>query len=166
MLRWLGRFVVVALCAQFAGCYASFSAFHSVEKWNGKAAESRVATSAIHMALWILPVYELVLLGDVLIFNTVEYWSGKKVFGGGGGEETAMRALETGYARLERGGVTYELVALDRDVVGIIADGLMVGEAQQQADQSWDLRVYGSHTELHLSPEQVAQAQRLALPNG
>ena len=60
-----------------AGCYGSYGAFHKVHAWNGKATSSKWGNSAIHLGLWIVPVYEIVLLGDFLIFNTVEHFSGK-----------------------------------------------------------------------------------------
>ena len=62
-------------------CYGSYSAFHAVHKWNGKVTNSKVGNSVIHFALWIIPVYELVILGDFFIFNTVEFATDKPVFG-------------------------------------------------------------------------------------
>lgn len=64
-----------------AGCYGSFSAFHAVHDWNGHVTDSKVGNSVIHAALWIIPVYGLVLLGDLIIFNTVEFATDKPVFG-------------------------------------------------------------------------------------
>jgi hypothetical protein len=55
-----------------SGCYGKYAAFHKVHKWNGGLSESRVVNSAVHFALWVVPLYELVILGDILIFNTVE----------------------------------------------------------------------------------------------
>ena len=71
--------LVAALAAQPA-CYASFSAFHAVHNWNGQVTHSKVANSVIHAGLWIVPVYELTLLGDLIIFNTVEFATGQPVF--------------------------------------------------------------------------------------
>jgi hypothetical protein len=62
------------------GCYGSYGAFEAVHHWNGHATGNRVANSAIHLGLWILPVYELTLLGDFLIFNNVEFITGTPVF--------------------------------------------------------------------------------------
>jgi len=62
-------------------CYGSYGAFHKVHAWNGQVTGDKWANSAVHLALWIVPVYELVLLGDFLIFNTVEHFTGKNPFG-------------------------------------------------------------------------------------
>lgn len=71
--------LLAALTAQPA-CYGSYSAFHAVHHWNGHATDNRVANSAIHFGLWILPVYELSLLGDFIIFNNIEFLTGQPVF--------------------------------------------------------------------------------------
>ncbi|MCX5741879.1 MAG: DUF3332 family protein [Proteobacteria bacterium] len=62
------------------GCYGSFGAFHKVHDWNGHATGNKVANSGIHALLWIVQVYELVLLGDLIIFNTVEFATGDNPF--------------------------------------------------------------------------------------
>lgn len=72
--------LVLALAIMLAGCYGSYSAFHAVHKWNGHATGNRPANSAIHLGLWIVPVYEVCLVGDFFIFNTVEFVSGAPVF--------------------------------------------------------------------------------------
>jgi hypothetical protein len=68
---------LAAAAVPASGCYGKYTAFHKVHKWNGGVTASRIANSAIHFGLWILPVYELVILGDILIFNTVETFTGK-----------------------------------------------------------------------------------------
>ena len=72
--------VVAALATSQVGCYGSYSAFNKLHKWNGGATGSKVANSAIHFGLWILPVYELCIIGDWLIFNNVEFLTGNAVF--------------------------------------------------------------------------------------
>jgi len=79
-MKRLAPLVLAATLASSAGCYGSYGAFHAVHKWNGHATNSKVANSAIHLGLWILPVYELVFLGDFLIFNNVEFVTGSPVF--------------------------------------------------------------------------------------
>lgn len=74
--------LVATLAATQPACYGSYSAFHAVHKWNGGASSNKVVRSVIHFGLWVLPVYELTLLGDFFIFNTVEFLTDKPVFGG------------------------------------------------------------------------------------
>lgn len=62
------------------GCYGSYSAFNAVHHWNGGVTGSKVANSVIHFGLWVIPVYELAIVGDWLIFNNIEFLTGKRVF--------------------------------------------------------------------------------------
>jgi len=81
MKKLLAPIVLSAVLAGSAGCYGSYGAFHAVHKWNGHATGNRIADSAIHFLFWIpLPVYPLVIAGDWLIFNNVEFITGKPVF--------------------------------------------------------------------------------------
>lgn len=82
-MKLLAPLALAAALAVQPGCYASFSAFHSLHQWNGHVTGSPIANSAIHAGLWIIPAYELTLLGDLIIFNTVEFATGKPVFGSG-----------------------------------------------------------------------------------
>ena len=72
--------LAAVLSTTAAGCYGSYGAFHKVHAWNGTVASDKWARSAVHLGLWILPVYELAIVGDFLIFNTVEHLTGDKVF--------------------------------------------------------------------------------------
>lgn len=80
MKRIAPMLVLVAALSSAPGCYGSYSAFNAVHEWNGQVTGSKIGNSAIHLAFWILPVYELMLVGDFLIFNQVEFLTGKPVF--------------------------------------------------------------------------------------
>jgi hypothetical protein len=72
--------VLAAALSATSACYGSYGAFNAVHRWNGNVTGSKVANSAVHLLFWILPVYELVLVGDFLIFNNVEFVTGSPVF--------------------------------------------------------------------------------------
>jgi len=75
------RIMALSLTAALAtGCYGSYGAFHAVHRWNGHATENKIANSAIHLGMWILPIYPLCLLGDFLVFNNIEFLTGTPVF--------------------------------------------------------------------------------------
>lgn len=71
----------LALATTAAGCYGSYAATKRLNAWNGKATGDKLANSAIHLGLWILPVYPLAILGDFLIFNNVEFVTGSNPLG-------------------------------------------------------------------------------------
>jgi len=64
------------LATTAAGCYGSYAAARKLHTWNGTVASSKVGRSAVHLALWIVPVYELAIVGDFFIFNNVEFLTG------------------------------------------------------------------------------------------
>jgi len=79
-MKRLAPVILAAALATTAGCYGSYGAFHAVHRWNGHATNNKVANSFIHFALWVIPVYELTLVGDFLIFNNIEFLTDEPVF--------------------------------------------------------------------------------------
>ena len=83
-IRTMNRLASLVLTAAIASaapaCYGSYGAFNAVHRWNGHATGNKVANSFIHFGLWIIPVYELTLFGDFLIFNNIEYFTGSPMF--------------------------------------------------------------------------------------
>lgn len=73
--------LVLVLATALAACYGSYGAFQKVRQWNGEVTDNKWANSGIHLAMWIVPVYPIVLFGDFFIFNTVEHFTGENPFG-------------------------------------------------------------------------------------
>ena len=69
----------LATAVASTGCYGSYGAYHKLHKWNATVGD-KWANSGVHLALWIIPVYELAILGDFLVFNTVEHFTGSNPF--------------------------------------------------------------------------------------
>lgn len=70
------RILLALTLATSTGCYGSYAAFNHVHHWNGQVTNSKVANSLIHFGLWVIPVYELCLFGDFILFNNIEFISG------------------------------------------------------------------------------------------
>ncbi|MGE0399666.1 MAG: DUF3332 family protein [Kofleriaceae bacterium] len=68
--------LAVALASSASGCYGTYQATKKVNAWNGRVTGNKVANSLIHFGLWIIPVYELCIAGDFLIFNNIEFITG------------------------------------------------------------------------------------------
>lgn len=62
------------------GCYGSFSASKKLHAWNGKVSSNVVVREAVFLGLVIIPVYELAVIGDAIIFNTIEFATGSNPF--------------------------------------------------------------------------------------
>lgn len=80
MKRLAPLLVVAALAASQPACYGSYSASSKLHAWNGTATGNKIANSVIHFGLWVIPVYELAIAADWLIFNNVEFITGAPVF--------------------------------------------------------------------------------------
>jgi hypothetical protein len=59
------------------GCYGSFQMTQSLHDWNGRATDSKFVNWLLFVGLVIVPVYELSLLVDGFVFNSIEFWTGQ-----------------------------------------------------------------------------------------
>lgn len=62
-------------CLMFSSCIGQFALFNKVKDWNNQVGEKFV-NELVFFALWVLPVYEISLLADVFVINSIEFWSG------------------------------------------------------------------------------------------
>jgi hypothetical protein len=67
----------LALGLMNTSCIGSNQAFNGIHDWNEGVSENKWAQEAVHLGFWILPVYNFALLGDIVIFNSVEFWTGE-----------------------------------------------------------------------------------------
>ncbi|MBD5295022.1 MAG: DUF3332 domain-containing protein [Bacteroides sp.] len=59
-----------------SSCIGSFRLTQSVLKWN-KQVGPKFINELVFFAFWVLPVYEVTSLADILVINSIEFWSGK-----------------------------------------------------------------------------------------
>jgi len=67
---------VLALGLVGSSCLGPDHLYNSVKNWNAKMSDMDWLNEVVYLGLWIIPVYPITLLGDVVIFNTWGYWSG------------------------------------------------------------------------------------------
>ena len=60
----------------FSSCIGSFSLTNSVLNWNKKVG-AKIVNELVFVAFWILPVYEVTAVADLLVLNSIEFWSGE-----------------------------------------------------------------------------------------
>lgn len=76
------RYLSVALICAVAGsltlnsCIGSFSLTNSVIDWNHQVG-NKFVNELVFFAFWVLPVYEVTALADLLVLNSIEFWSGR-----------------------------------------------------------------------------------------
>jgi hypothetical protein len=72
---------ILALGLGSSSCLGPDNAYRSVKNWNADLSEQDWVNEVVFLGLHIIPVYPLALFGDVVIFNTIGYWSGKDTIG-------------------------------------------------------------------------------------
>lgn len=77
-------------------CLGSFSAFKSLRDWNDGLTSNEFLDNLIFWALNIVPVYILFIVGDALIFNVLEFWTGSNPIVMAEGEEEVQYAEVNG----------------------------------------------------------------------
>lgn len=69
--------VALTLCAAMGmqSCIGSFALTGKLLNWN-KQIGNKFVNELVFFAFWILPVYEVTALADILVINSIEFWSG------------------------------------------------------------------------------------------
>ncbi len=65
--------LVLAVGLAASGCYGPFQLTRNLHNWNGKVGSKWGNEAAFIVLAWV-PVYSLAMLGDALIFNSIEFW--------------------------------------------------------------------------------------------
>jgi hypothetical protein len=75
---WKTRALASVLCLSMltSGCFGPFNLTTRVHDWNDSVSENEWAQEGIFLGLSILFVYPFAMLGDALIFNSIEFWGG------------------------------------------------------------------------------------------
>lgn len=59
----------------FSSCIGQFALTNKVLDWNNQVG-SKFVNELVFFAFWILPVYEVTYIADLLVINSIEFWSG------------------------------------------------------------------------------------------
>lgn len=71
----VGVACILAGSLMFSSCVGSFSLTSKLLKWN-RNISNKFVNELVFFAFWILPVYQISGLADVLVLNSIEFWSG------------------------------------------------------------------------------------------
>ncbi len=126
--------VALASTVLFSSCIGSFSAFNKLKDWNLGVTSSKFGNELIFIALWVVPVYQIASLGDLLIFNSIEFW--------GGTNPIAMTPGDEEIQVVKAKGSVYEIKATPNRFDVVVVDGKKQGETATliylPEDQSWN----------------------------
>lgn len=126
---------VLATSLLFTSCIGSFTAFSKLRDWNEGVTDNKFGNELIFIALWVIPVYQLALTGDLLIFNSIEFW--------GGDNPIAMNEGDSDTKTIVSKGNTYKITATKNRFHIEVVDGERIGETSNLVyvpnDKSWNI---------------------------
>lgn len=75
--HYLSVAVAAALLASFSlsSCIGSFALTNKLLSWNNQVG-NKFINEVVFFAFWVIPVYEVTACADVLVLNSIEFWSG------------------------------------------------------------------------------------------
>lgn len=76
MTKVLAIALIFSATVSLTGCYGPFRLTTKLHNWNGQVSQKKFVNELVFLGLCILPAYEICLLGDGLIFNSIEFWGG------------------------------------------------------------------------------------------
>ena len=86
--------IMALLSVSFFGCYGNFAATRKLYSFNGSFNNKYVNSVLMYVMLTALPVYEIAAAADILVFNTVEFWTGSNPMAMGPNDEVIKYAQE------------------------------------------------------------------------
>ena len=102
------------------GCIGSFGLTNTVLKWNQRATGNKFINEVLFIVLHIVPVYPITLFVDILIINSIQFWTGRNPLAMGPGE------IDTKY--VSENGVTYKIEATQNKFHIVQLEGPNKGE--------------------------------------
>ena len=68
--------VALLMAVVMSSCIGKFALFNKLRQWNSEIG-TKWTNELVFVAFWIIPVYEVAGLADLLVVNSIEFWSGE-----------------------------------------------------------------------------------------
>ncbi|MEQ9499849.1 MAG: DUF3332 domain-containing protein [Deltaproteobacteria bacterium] len=144
------------------GCYGSFALTKKLHTWNGSLG-NKFLNTIVFWVLVIIPVYELITLGDAIIFNLIEFWTGSNPLGGGA---TAQVKSESEDAVVVQVGDREYRLEREAESFRVLADGVEIGRGGLSEDGSLVLEDLENGRSVEVRPDELAVLRdRFARPD-
>ncbi|MDR1679776.1 MAG: DUF3332 domain-containing protein [Prevotellaceae bacterium] len=104
----------------FNSCIGSFALTNRVLDWN-KELGNKFVNEVVFLAFHIIPVYEITILGDIIILNLIEFWTGSNPIGMNEGDIQQKNFTENG--------VEYQMTATKNQMTVTVLSGSEEGQS-------------------------------------
>ena len=167
----------VMICGAFllSSCVGSFGLHSKLVNWN-QSIGNKFVNELVFLACNIIPVYGVCYLADVVVINSIEFWSGsnpmasvgdvKKVKGENG--NYLVKTLENGYSITKEGeNLSMELVYnKEANTWNVVADGVSTELLQMNNDGTAQMYLpNGEAMNVTLDAQGVATARQATMVN-
>lgn len=154
--RILMLVTALALASLTTGCFGKFALTRKLYGWNDSFG-NKFVKEIVMWGMWIIPAYELLFLGDFIVLNTIEFWTGSNPVA-----NLHPEMLPDGSIRVEHNGVAMRLVPNGPSQFRIFRDDVQVGTATVTGDQGLIFSLTGSDQVVRVSPDDVKRTEMLA----
>lgn len=141
----VGLVLTIAASLGMTSCIGSFALTNKLLSWN-RSIGNKLVNEIVFIAFWVLPVYEVSGLADLVVINSIEFWSGDN-------------PMAMGTKRIEGSDGMRYLVKCDGKGYDIIneTDGTTVRLDFDTDAQRWDITANDNTYELmtFVDPEHV-----------
>ena len=157
----------------FSSCIGSFGLSNKLLDWN-RNIDSKFVNELVFVAFWIVPVYEISALADILVLNSIEFWSGsnpmasigevKKVKGENG--DYLVETLENGYSITKEGETASMELIYNKELNtwNVVADGVSTELLQMNNDGTAQMTLpNGEEMTVTLDAQGVAAARQATM---
>ena len=79
--RFVGLVLVLCVVSASVGCIGGNAVFHKVHEFNRGVSDNKFIQEIVFLVFNILPVYGIAWFGDLIIFNSIEFWTGDNPMG-------------------------------------------------------------------------------------
>lgn len=173
----LKMIVTMMLCGAFlfSSCIGSFGLHRKLTSWN-ESVGNKFVNELVFIALHIVPVYELCYLADILVINSIEFWSGsnpmasvgdiKKVKGENG--NYLVETIENGYSITKEGeDISMELIYdQELNTWNVVSNGVSTELLRLNDDCTADVFLQnGGRVAVALNAQGITEARVVANTN-
>lgn len=125
--------IALAAAVLSTSCLGSFHAVSGLKSWNDSISDNKFVNNLLFWGMNIIPVYPLFVLGDTLVFNVIEFWSGSNPI--------AMNEGEIEIQTIEHEGNLIEMKATKNKMQMAVIDGPKKGVELElnyvETEQAW-----------------------------
>ena len=97
--------LMIAAAFMLSSCIGSFQLTNKVKDWNESLGDKFI-NEVVFLAFHIVPIYEICMFADGVVFNSVEFWTGERLVADAGerqmiknsfGKDVEIKTLKDGY---------------------------------------------------------------------